>query len=58
MPAWDVLRAQLLADGYTETGPWAVSRPTPEFDSAYSYRDGVIHYASPARFIGWVTALQ
>ena len=58
MPAWDVLRAQLLADGYIETGPWSVSRPIPEFDSAYRYRDGVIHYASPARFIGWVTALQ
>ena len=58
MPAWDVLRAQLLADGYIETGPRSVSRPIPEFDSAYRYRDGVIHYASPARFIGWITALQ
>lgn len=58
LPAWDVLRGQLLADGYIETGPWSVSRPVPEFDSAYRYRNGVIHYASPARFIGWVTALQ
>ena len=56
--AWDALKAQLLADGYGETGPFSVSRPVPEFDSAYSYRDGVIYYSSPSQFIGWVTALQ
>lgn len=56
--AWDVLKAQLLTDGYVESGPFSVSRPVSEFDSAYSYRDGSIHYSSPSRFIGWVTALQ
>ena len=56
--AWDALKAQLLADGYGETGPFSVSRPVSEFDSAYSYEDGVIHYSSPSQFIGWVTALQ
>ena len=56
--AWDVLKVQLLTDGYIETGPFSVSRPVPEFDSAYSYRDGIIHYASPSQFIGSVTALQ
>lgn len=56
--AWDALKAQLLTDGYVETGPFSVSRPVPEFDSAYSYRDGSIHYTSPSGFIEWVTALQ
>lgn len=56
--AWENLKTELVTDGYTETGPFAVSRPVSEFDSAYSYRDGVIHYVSPSRFIEWVTALQ
>lgn len=56
--AWDILKTQLLADGYVETGPFSVERAVPDFDSAYAFRDGVIHYASPSRFIGSVAALQ
>lgn len=56
--AWESLKTDLLADGYVETGRFAVSRPVSEFDSAFSYRDGVIHYVSPSSFIDWVTALQ
>ena len=56
--AWETLKIELLIDGYTETGPFAVSRPLTEYDSACSYRDGIVHCVSPSRFIGWVTALQ
>lgn len=55
---WESLKIELFTDGYVETGQVVVGRPMSEFDSAYSYRDGVIHYASPSQFIGWVTALQ
>jgi len=56
--AWDALKTQLLADGYIETGPLDVARTASEFDSAYSFRDGIIHYASPSWTIGSATALQ
>ena len=55
---WDALKGQLLADGYIETGPFAVGRSVSEFDAAYQFRDGVIHYVSPSTFIGWVSVLQ
>ncbi len=56
--AWETLKTELLADGYDETGPFAVTRPVSEFDSAYRYRDGVIYYVSPSRFLESVAALQ
>ena len=55
---WETLKTELLDAGYVETGPFAVSLPMADYTSAYSYRDGVIHYAAPAQFIGWVSALQ
>jgi hypothetical protein len=56
--AWETLKTELLADGYSETGQSAVSRPVPEFDSAYSFRNGVIYYVSPSRFLESATARQ
>lgn len=55
---WENLKTELMADGYVKSGPFALTRPTDEYTSAFSYRDGVVHYASPARLIGWVAALQ
>lgn len=55
---WENLKAELMEDGYVESGPFALTLPTAEYTSAFTYRDGIVHYASPARLIGWVTALQ
>ena len=55
---WENLKAELIADGYVESGPFAVTLPTDEYTSAFTYRDDVVHYVSPARLIGWVAALQ
>jgi hypothetical protein len=55
---WESLKLDLLAAGYVESGPTAVRFPSLDYTSAYTYRDGMIHYASPAQFIGWVSALQ
>jgi len=52
------MKARLLAAGYVESGTNALTRPMAEFDSGFSYRDSIVHYASPARLIGWVSALQ
>ena len=56
--AWQTLKTDLIADGYVETGPFVVSSEMIGYDSAYRFRDGVVHYASPGRFLGWVTAVQ
>jgi len=55
---WDSLKLELLAAGYIESGPAAVRLPALDYTSAYTYRDGMVHYTSPAQFIGWVSALQ
>ena len=55
---WESLKSKLLAAGYVESGPTAVRFPSLDYTSAYTYRDGMVHYASPAQFIGWVSALQ
>ena len=56
--AWETLKTRLLAEGYVETGPSAISRETSDLDGSYSFRDGVVHYVRPWNFIGWATALQ
>jgi hypothetical protein len=56
---WESLKSELLVAGYVETGPFAVEvPPVSDYTSAFSYRNGIVHYAAPARFIGWVSALQ
>ena len=56
--AWEALKTRLLAEGYAETGPSSISRQTPDLDASYSFRDGVVYYATPWNFIGWTTGLQ
>lgn len=59
---WETLRAELLNDGYTEIAdplPGIIEAPLdPEYKPALIYRDGVVHYASAARWLGSVRALQ
>ena len=55
---WESLKSELLAIGYVESGTTAVRLPSLDYTSAYTYRNGMVHYASPAQFIGWVAALQ
>ena len=54
---WEDVRTRLLADGYTATGDLSVARPVSEYDSAVSYRDGVLYYVSPSSLIASVRAL-
>lgn len=55
---WETLRGQLVADRYTATSDLSVIRQIPEFDSALTYRDGVIYYGSPSRIVRSVRALN
>jgi hypothetical protein len=55
---WEDVRTKLLADGYTATGDLSVSRPVSEYDSAVSYRGGVLYYVSPSSLIASVRALE
>jgi hypothetical protein len=56
---WETLKSELLVAGYVESGPFAVEiPPVSDYTSAFSYRDGVVHYAAPAHLVGWVSALQ
>ncbi len=59
---WESLRAELLSDGYTEISdplPGIIEAPVdPEYKPALIYRDGVVHYASAAQWLGSVRSLQ
>lgn len=55
---WESLKAELLAKGYVEAGPFALKLAATEYDSALRFRNGIVHYASPARDLGWVAELQ
>jgi hypothetical protein len=55
---WDALRARLLSGGGAESGDVYESVGQPEFNSALTYRDGIVYYASPARLFDSVLALH
>lgn len=58
LPTWEVLRAQLLTDNYIQTSDLSVVRPISEFDSALTYRDGLVYYTSPSSRMDAVTGLR
>ena len=55
---WDALSAQLLSDGAVESTDAFAGVMQPDYNSALTYRDGTVYYASPARLFDSVLALQ
>jgi len=56
--SYDALRTQLLSEGATESADAYDSIEQYEYNSALTYRDGTVYYASPARLFDSVLALQ
>ena len=55
---WDALRAELVSGGATESAGAYPGVEQYEYNSALTYRDGTVYYASPARLFDSVLALQ
>lgn len=55
---WDALSAELLSGGATTATGDFPGVEQYDYNSALTYRDGVVYYASPARLFGSVLALQ
>jgi hypothetical protein len=55
---WDSQSAQLVADGAQPVTDGYPGVAQAEYNSALTYRDGTVYYASPARLLGSVLALQ
>ncbi|WEO76139.1 hypothetical protein BJQ94_12230 [Cryobacterium sp. SO2] len=55
---WDASTAQLIADGATESTDGYAGVVQSEYNSALTFRDGTVYYASPARLFASVLALQ